>query len=218
MTIPADQAVFRARRLRREGDVPENYLFTMELADDRSGQVTASCDLTGKASFTTVSIVDPEGRAWRMEPNRRIMPTRWAVSDPARQVAMQFDREIARHLANPLHKVILFLRDAEGKEAYRLVDPRTFLPDRILGVGPDDWMLVREEKPVAMAARLPKPVDRAGGAMDGIIGRLKHWIASSDRDWGIVSAGSGHALSAPVALGLLLILIEMTETASGGST
>jgi hypothetical protein len=79
-------------------------------------------------------------------------------------------------------------------------------------------MLVRDGKPVARAARLTKTVDRAASPPDGFIGKLKHWIATSDRDWGVVSAGGEHALTAPVALGLLLILIEIMETAAGGST
>jgi hypothetical protein len=112
-------------------------------------------------------------------------------------------------MLNPLYKIVLTLQDYEGKEIYRLVDPRTSIPDRILGTGPDIWALMSGDKPVAKLALLPQQTEPA----KGILSKLKNMLATSDM--GIISAGSAHALPAPVALGMLMLFNELTDTSCG---
>jgi hypothetical protein len=209
MTISREQAVYRVRRTYRKGDVPKGYTSTLEIIDDNSRQVMAVCDLTGKAAFTALTITDHRQKTWQMRPNRKIMPSRWLVTDSGQNIVMQFDQKILGKMVNPLYRTVLSLNDGEGKEVYRLIDPRSSIPDRIMGGGPDDWAIISGEKTVARLVRLPRRTEPA----KGIFGRLKNMLSGSDR--GIISAGSDHALPAVVALGMLMLVNELTDTSGG---
>lgn len=208
MSSGEDRAAYRVRRTRRS-DAPKKYRYTLELTDDRTREVMASCDVVGQPTFSLLKITDREQRVWQMRPNRKIMPSRWIVTDPLDTIAMQFDQKTLGKLVNPLYRVALALLDGRGKEVYRLVDPRTSLPDRILGLGPGEWALLAGDKPVAKLARLPKQKEYPTGAL----GRLKRFIVGSDR--AIVSAGEDHLLPAPVALGMLVIFEALTDASAG---
>jgi hypothetical protein len=209
MSKSAGQAAYRLHRFCRKGDVPKKYECTVEIIDDESKQVMAVCDVIGKAAFSPLAIMDHRQQVWQMRPNRKIMPSRWIVTDPGQNIVVQFDQKILGKMVNPLCRVLLSLEDGDGKEIYRLVDPRTNIPDRILGAGPDDWALMAGDVPVARLARLPRQSEPA----KGIFGRLKNFLASSDS--GLVSAGSDHVLPAPVALAMLLLFKELSDTSSG---
>ena len=138
------------------------------------------------------------------------MPTRWALHDPTQKIVLQFDQKVLGKLTNPLYRVALALLDAEGKERYRLVDPRTSIPDRIMGIHAGDWPLLEGERPVAkMTALAREPQSPA----KGLLGRLKRLIQHSDR--GFVSAGDTHLLPAPAVLALLRLFDEVTDTSGG---
>jgi len=205
MTATGDQAIYRIRKLHRRSDRPKKYRHTLELTDDRTQQVMAACDVIGQATFSNLAIADSDQRAWRMRPNRKVMPSRWIVTDPEERVAMQFDQKILGKLVNPLYRVALALLDRDGEEVCRLVDPRTNIPDRILGLGPGEWALLAADEPVAKLVRL----SRRTGPPAGALGKLRRFFAVSDR--GIVSAGRDHVLAAPVALGMLMIFEELTD-------
>lgn len=209
MSKSEGQAAYRLHRFSRKGDLPKKYKCTVELIDDESKQVLAVCDVVGKAAFSPLTIIDHRQQAWQMRPNRKIMPSRWIVTDPGQKIAMQFDQKILGKMVNPLYRVLLSLEDGEGKEIYRLVDPRTSIPDRILGAGPNDWVLMDGDMPVARLARLPRQSEPA----KTIFGRLKSFLASSDD--GLVSAGGDHVLPAPVALAMLLLFKELTDASTG---
>lgn len=209
MSEPRDQAVYRVRRVHRKGDVPGKYRYTLEMTDDGTQQVMAACDLIGRATFSTLTISDSDQRAWQMKPNRKVMPSRWVVTDAKGHIAMQFDQKTLGKLTNPLYSVALALLDSEGREVYRLVDPRTNIPDLVLGVGPHEWALLAGDRPVAKLVRLPKQAEQP----TGIRGKLRKFLAGSDV--GIISAGADHVLAAPVALGMLMIFDELTDTSGG---
>jgi hypothetical protein len=209
MSIPIDQPVYRVRKYYRKGDLPRKYRHSLEMTDDRTQQVMATCELVGQACFATLAIVDHQEQTWQMKPNRKIMPSRWIVTDPRQQIAMQFDQKILGKLVNPIHRVILALLDGEDKEVYRLVDPRTSVPDRILGSSPGECALMDGEKLVARLVWLPKQKDQPADFW----GKLKAFLTSSDR--GIISSAGSHVLPAPVALGMLMIFEDLTNTSAG---
>ena len=68
------QAIQRLLKSSRREDVPRAYRGTCSLVDEESRQVLASCDLSGQATFATVSILTPDRRTWTMKPNRKIIP------------------------------------------------------------------------------------------------------------------------------------------------
>lgn len=169
----------------------------------------ASCDLNGRAAFTVLEIVDHRQQIWEMKSNRKIMPSRWVITEPGRSIAMQFDQKILGKMVNPLYKTLLVMEDGEGREVYRLVDPRTNIPDRILGLGPDEWAVMGGDRLMAKLVRLPaktKPTQ-------GFFGKLKNMLTSSDQ--GIVSLRNSHIWPAPVALGMLMLYRELTDCSGG---
>lgn len=205
MTSPT----YRVRRYYRKDDRPKKYQCTYEIIDDSTEQVVAFCDLIGKAAFTELEIFDHRQQLWRMKPNRKIMPSGWVVTEPGEKIAVQFDQKILGKMINPLYKTVLVLQDREGKEVYRLVDPRSSIPDRLLGLGPDEWALMSGDRLSAKLVRLPGKTEPP----KGIFGKLKSMLMTSDP--GIVSHGSRHVLPAPVALGMYILFRELTDSSGG---
>lgn len=207
--IPSTPAVFRIRKYYRKGDLPKKYTYTFEVIDENTSQVMASFDLTGKACFSTLAITDRQGKSWQMKPNRKIMPSRWVVTDSAQTIAAQFDQKVLGKLSNPLYKTVLVILDCGGNVIHRLIDPRTNIPDRILGLGPNDWALLEGDKLVARLTYLRRGTE----PQKGIFGKFKELFASTD--WGIISVGTEHILPAPVALVMLMLFDELTDRSVG---
>jgi hypothetical protein len=205
MSSAINQAVYRVRRFYHKDDKPKKYQCTYEIIDEPTQQVLAICDLIGKAVFSTLTIFDRNDLSWQIKPNRRIMPSRWVVTDPKQHVAMQFDQKILGKMANPIYKVVLAMLDENEEEIYRLVDPRSNIPDRIFGVNPGEWTIMHSDKPVAKLGWLKKQKDQP----TGLFGRLRNLLTTSDR--AIISAGSDHILPAPVALGMFMLFKELTD-------
>jgi hypothetical protein len=195
--------------LQRNGGTPKGYRCTIELIDDATQQVLASCDLAGRATGSRVAIRDDQERVWSMAPNRRIMPSRWIITDPEQRIALQFDQKALQKLANPLYRTAFSLLDAAGEETCRVVDPRTSVADRILGVGPAEWIVVNGDQPVAKLVRLPRQKHRS----PGLLGAVRAFLAGSDP--GIVSLGRHHLLPAPAALAMQIVLDELTDVSGG---
>ena len=205
MNIPVDQAVYRVRRFLRKDNRPNKYQYSLELTDDRTQQVMATCDLAGKATFSTLTIVDQQQQIWQVRPNRKIMPSRWVLTDPSQHITVQFDQKILGKLVNPLSRVVLVMLDDGEKEICRLVDPRTSIPDRILGAEPDELAIMDGDQVLAKLGWLPKTEDQP----TSFWGKLKTFLTTSDR--GIISTGGTHALAAPVALGMLMISDDLVK-------
>jgi hypothetical protein len=202
----AEHAVYRVRKLHRRDAKPKGYQHTLELLDDRTERIMATCDVVGRFAFATHDVIDDLGRTWRMQPNRKVMPSRWIVTDPEQAIAMQFDQKIAGKLINPLYKCAMAFLNSDGEEVYRLIDPRTNIPDQIFGTGPDDWLIVDGDRLAAKLVRLPR---KQSGAI-GLRGVLRKLVATSDP--GIVSVGGDHLFPAPVALCMMIIFAVLTDS------
>lgn len=205
----ADQAIYRARTSYRKEAAVKGYRHSLEMLDEATQQVMATCDLIGRASFADLLLLDEQRQPWRMRPNRKVMPSRWIVTDPQQRIAMQFEQNILGKLSNPLHKVVFSLLDGEGKLVYRLLDPRSAIADRILGVGPDDWAISDGDRLVAKLVRLPQPTRKARG----LFATLRSLLTQADP--AIASIGPQHLLPAPVALAMLLLFQELTDASAG---
>jgi hypothetical protein len=208
MSAVAEYALCRLRRTRRDGLPPKHYRGTWELSDDRTKQVVASCELMGVVTFREHEIIDGSGQVWRLAANRRIMPSRWLLTDPVQRLVLQFHQQHLRKILNPWRRTGLILLDANGQELFRLVDPRTGVLNRILGPHVDDWVLMERDKPVAKLVRLPTEK----GEPKGLLGHLSKLLARSDQ--GIASIGPAHVLSAAAALALLMLLNELTDSSA----
>ena len=78
-------------------------------------------DLVGQAVFSTLTIIDQDSRPRQIKPNRKIIPSRWVVTDPGQSIAMQFDQKILGKMVNPINNTMLALLDNMAKEVYRLI-------------------------------------------------------------------------------------------------
>jgi hypothetical protein len=208
MSASSEHALYRLRRTRRDGLPIKQYRGTWELSDDRTKQVLVTCDLMGVVTFRAHEIVDGAGQVWRLAANRAVMPSRWLLSDPTQRLVLQFHHQILRKLINPWRRTGLVLLDAEARPLVRLMDPRTGVLGRIFGPGIDDWVLMQDDRPVARLVRLPKEREEP----KGLLGHLGTLLSRADQ--GIASMSSTHALSAPAALALLMLVNELTDSSA----
>ncbi len=197
---------YRIRPVSRKGPYPKVYQGSRELLDEADGRVRATCDLLGRVMATQTTILDDAGQPWRLTPNRAILPTRWALTGPDGRPALHFDLDLAGKLKNPIHRVALILLGAQEQEMWRVLDTRDSLPDRILGVDPDEWAITApvNGQAVAKLALLP----RHKAPAKGLLQKLRAFLAEADK--GVVSLGPRHVLAPPAALALVLLIQEMT--------
>lgn len=208
MSTSPERVLYRLRRTRRDGVSERGYRGTWELSDDATKQVLVSCDLVRAVTFGAHQIVDHEQQVWRLAANRAILPSRWLLSDPTQRLVLQFHQQILRKLLNPWRRTGLVLLDAEARPLFRLMDPRTGVLGRIFGPGIDDWVLMQGDGPVAKLVRLPKEQEEP----KGLLGHLGKLLSRADQ--GIASTRSTHALSAPAALALLMLVNELTDSSA----
>ena len=199
------EAVYRFQRFKRKGSLPGKYKGTLQVRDHLTEDVLAICDVIGDPVFAAQTVTDAKGRAWQMKANRRLMPSRWLVSNPGGQVVMQFDQKISRKLVNPLTRVMLALLDADGRERYRFVDPESNLIDKVMGGSPLEWAIVEGRTVVAKLVNIP----RQKVTPKGIRGWVQRLLTGSDRC--LVSLGPSHLLPAPAALSLIILLDALSS-------
>jgi len=209
MNSEPGQAVYRLRKSTRKGELPKGYRATLEVVEEATQTVQASCDLIGRAVFGTHDIRDGDGRLWRMAANRKLAPSRWTVRDPDQRIVMQFDQKTFAKLSNPLWRVSLVLLDGADRELYRLVDPRSGVADRIIGVGPGEWALMSGDRVVANLGWLPN----REAPPKGLLARLRRALTMNDQ--GIASVGAQHVLPAPVVLAMSMIHAELIDASAG---
>lgn len=92
-----------------------------------------------------------------------------------------------------------------GSSEHRTQPPRSSVPDRLLGSGPNDWAIVEGDRVVARLVRLPKR-DRPALGLRGLLGRL---LATSDPC--LVTLGPDHLFPAPIALAMQALFKELTD-------
>lgn len=201
-------ACYRIHRSPERGDKPKKHSESFRLTDEHTGQEAANCGLSRNKVFTAVEILDGDNRTWQMHPNRKIMPSRWVVTDPQQRIVMQFDQKILAKLVNPIYRTVLVLLAEDGREVFRLVDPTTNIGDKMFSINIGDWAILRGDEPVARLTRLRQPGQTAGG----VLGKIRRWLKSSD--FAIVSAGEAHVLPAPVALCMYLVFRELYDPSS----
>jgi hypothetical protein len=138
------------------------------------------------------------------------MPARWTLSVDGEPMIAEFARRsLGAALVNPLGRTVLTVFDARRAEVGQLVDPRTSTADRVAGPGPSNWRFVRGDMHLATLRRLAS--DKAPAKT--FLGRVLDALTSSD--WGLVSLADTHAISAPVALAMLLLFEDLIDPSSG---
>ena len=165
----------------------------------------ATCDMIGKVVFGNHDIIDNNKHTWQLQANRRIMPSRWTLTDPNQTTVMQFDQKMLAKLTNPLYRVVMTMLDANDQERYRVVDPRTFIPDLLLAANTTDWAIMKDEKVKAKICTLKTRTKPARG----LLGKIQNLLTTADH--GIISADNEHLFAPPLALAMFMLNQELTD-------
>ncbi len=180
----------------------------LELSESRHGPVAARSIPGPRPLLTGFEIADSDGHAWQASPDRKVMPSKWTVSDRDGVVAITIARRSVIRLANPLGRSHLVLLDADGAELCCVLDPRDSPLARLM-VSPSDWLLVRGDQPLARLGHLKREPDRQTG-IRAKIGRL---LLGGDP--ALVSFGNEHLLAAPAALTLMVVHRALIDPSAG---
>jgi hypothetical protein len=206
MSAATTGPTYRFREFRSEPHFGKGYRHSIDVLDEASQDVLCTCHLAGNACFSKPQFLQGPQPPLQLDPDRSVMPSRWTLADANGRAIVAFARRsLASAFVNPLGRTILTVFDDKDAEIGQLVDPRSSAADRLMRTGPDEWRLVRGAEVLARLIRLP----RKKAAPTTLLGRLADALTPSDR--GLVSVGPAHALSAPAALAMLLLLQELGE-------
>lgn len=148
-------SMYRIRRFRDSERSQRGYRGTFEVYDEATGSQLARCDMTGRAAQSVLEIRASDGVEWTSTPDRRVLPTRWDLTVEA-VLLFRFDAKMAGKMFNPLYRTSIAACDCNGVELFAVVDPRDSVPDRILGTGPGDWVLLKGNRTIARIVNLPR--------------------------------------------------------------
>jgi hypothetical protein len=209
MSTEETKSIYRIRRTRTNDGVPKGYRYTLTVVDDHTRQTLARCDVSEDAVHSEVTITETRGRVWRLVPNRRVMPSRWTITDPDGRPMMTLYLRLLRKLANPMQRTALTIINADDSGEYRIVDARKSIADRVFAPRPADWSILNETGVVAKLTRLPSEEPKVTGRLS----RLRAFLEGTDAS--LISFGPHHVFSAPVALGIQIIMDEVTDPSVG---
>ena len=198
----------RVKFLKDKTSQTKKYKASYKLVNDHNQDTVVECDLHGNIVFTTTHFTSPNGEHWELKPNRKVMPSRWALSNKSGEIVAQIDQKILGKLTNPLYKVAMTILDASGNEIARLVDPRKSVFSQFFEAGPFGWALLSKEKLIARKVPLSKPENKKA---KGIMGKLTNFINSSDP--GFILEEPHPATIPPLLLIMILLLDELTGSA-----
>lgn len=199
-----NQLVYRISRYR---NAEHDHNITFDVSDEPTQTLLARCHLNGRAAQSTLEIETTDGNRWTSTPNRRVMPTEWELAENGR-LAYRLNAKVAGKLLNPMYRTSLSVRTADDRELFVVADPRSNLPDRVLGTGPADWELRSGDRALGKMIVLP----RGNVQGSGIVAKVRRFFAGYD--YGLASFGSEPVLPPAAALALVAIHLELTDASS----
>ncbi len=162
----------------------------------------------GRAAQSTLEIETTDGNKWTSTPNRRLLPNEWELAENGR-VTFRFNAKIPGKLLNPMYRISLSVHSPDNTELFVVADPRTNVPDRVLGTGPADWELRSGGRALGKMIVLP----RRNVQGSGILATLRRIFAGYD--YGVASFGEAPVLPPAAALALVAIHLELTDASAG---
>lgn len=205
-TSATDKAAFRIRSHNDSSKKAKGYVRSYELFDEQSQRTQARCDLVGSAALKSQDIFADDGKCWTLEPNRKVMPSQWALMEVGGRLDWQFRHKLRGKIVNPLQRALIAVLDCDGRESLRLVDLHAAKLPVILGLEWGKYALFKGDEPVATLTRLPRADSPSGG---GLKGAVRRFLTSSDE--ALVSTDTSHPLPAHAALALYLLYRNFTD-------
>lgn len=157
-TPVTDKAAFRIRSHSEPSNKSKGYVRSYELVDEQSQRTQVRCDLVGNAALKHQAIVADDGECWTLEPNRKVMPSQWALVGTGGRYDWQFRHKMWGKIVNPLKKTLIAVLDAESRKSLSLVDLHTAKLPVVLGLEWGKYALVNRHAPLVSAegrARCP---------------------------------------------------------------
>lgn len=189
--------------------VDKDYKRSYEARNDATGQLLAQCDSYEKSVSSICEIIDHHGNQWEMQPNRKVMPTRWLFKAP--DGVKVFEIRLPNFLwmmINPLARTYLHLKDIRAQRSYRFIDLESSFGDRIFRSPVMAWSIMEKGRVVAKITRLTR--EEEAPATKGFFAKLKQFFKGSD--WALLTPGSEPLFDAPIFIGLMLIYEEVSNT------
>ena len=189
---------------------PNKYERTYEVIDAQSGVTLLHCDIVGHVALRTQTMIDEQGHAWRLEPNRKLMPSRWDLRNTDGSGHWQFRQKALGMLVNPFQKTVMSISDGDGVEQLQLADLHGAKLPVVLGLEWGKYALVRNNDLLATLTHLPREQQPEG---KGLLGRIRRFLHASDAAF--VSTGDTHPLPPPALLAVYLLYREFTDSSAG---
>lgn len=203
-----DRPAYRIRRHYDGQDKPKKYQATYTIHDEHHPERSVTCDLIGQAVFSTLHFTGSNGESWRLQPNRKFMPSRWKMKDTNDVAVFHFDQKILGKVINPVYKTVLAILDGQESEIMRLVNLHSKKASYVVGLDIGTYALVKDSTAVAELGSLPREKEQAKGR--GLFGKFRRFMQSSDT--AIIGLTDDLPLPLPAALAMYLLYKEITDS------
>jgi hypothetical protein len=207
-SIPKNTSGLRFVRERKEAlKNQEKYKESYKVIDEISEKTLAECDLYGHAGFVKLEIKDEQGNVWTTRPNRKVMPSCWSFFSNNDECLYKIKRPNVFLFMNPFRRTFFYLIDMYSNSTLKFQDLESSIGDQLFSTSPFTWSITNNKDVVATIKRLARKGEEL--PEKGFFNKFKRLFRSSD--WVLLTPGSTPVLSAPVYLGLMLLLEEHTK-------
>ena len=191
----------RLRKVNEYKDKPKKYKHTYCVAEEGTEDVLYSCDVISHVASREVVFLDANrAPCFSMQPNRRIMPTYWLVTDASgREIG-----QIKQHVFTGGQWSGL---GPSGEELFRIVNPESFkdkMGKTLLGGVTTKYDFVRGDNLLATTEQEPRKKPTKGG----VRGLLQALITPSD--WVIRLSEEAAHMDLRLVIPAMVLLIDVT--------
>ena len=169
---------------------------------------SARCELVGDAALKPQDIV-VDDQAWRLEPNRKLMPNRWTLRDPQGDAQCEFSQSVLGKVLNPVHKAVMSIDAGDPAGPLHLIDQKAATLPAILGLDWGDYAIVRNDEVLAAVAVLPRQTEPKRNRIGKFIGRF-----IKPTDLALVSLSAEHLMPPAMSLATWLLHRSLTDTSA----
>ena len=192
---------------RKEASSKKGYKRSYVVRDVQSKSQLAYCDLCSYVESSPVPIVDADGREFILTPNRKIMPSKWILTDCDSVPVYEIERASAAKILNPLGRKLLTVRCLSEKKEYELHHLAKNKLDLMSAPSTFDWYLLEGE--VAVAGLECRKGESNAESGKGFLSKLKSFLQPSS--WILVTHSDSHLISASAFIAMMMLYHAITR-------
>lgn len=185
-------------RYDREKAVQKKYKRSYSVLDVKSEAILVSCDVIGHMESNQVELTTPEGQLF-LNPNRKIMPSKWLLTDSQGQLVSEISRASVVKLMNPIGRHLLTIQT--GGREFQMMNVAKSKLDIMFGTASVDWALMENKQAVAGFDRRKDP--NAKSEKSGFLGKIQSFLTS--HYWVILIDDISPPLSPSTFLSMMLV-------------